>query len=146
MDTFRTTMPRIVILDLRLPGNRVRTSAGRSSRNLPASLFWYSAPPAMCWTRFCCWSWAPTTTSPSPSVRGNFGAGAGRSRRLNQASDKVELFGFDDVEVNFSEMELHRAGQLVPLTPQEFKMLALLSKQPGAGYLANGIAERGLGI
>jgi DNA-binding response OmpR family regulator len=44
-------------------------------------------------------------------------------RRLNQATDKVELFSFDDVEVNFSKMEAHRAGTLVSLTPQEFKML-----------------------
>ena len=44
-------------------------------------------------------------------------------RRLNQASDKAEIFSFDDVEVNFSKMELFRNGQLVPLTPQEFKML-----------------------
>jgi DNA-binding response OmpR family regulator len=44
-------------------------------------------------------------------------------RRLNQASDKTEAFSFDDVEVNFSRMELRRSGQLIPLTPQEFKML-----------------------
>jgi len=37
-------------------------------------------------------------------------------RRLNQGSDKIELFSFDDVEVNFSKMELHRCGQLIPLT------------------------------
>src|SRR5579863_1764087 len=35
-------------------------------------------------------------------------------RRLNQSSDKAEMFGFDDVEVNFSRMELHRAGELIP--------------------------------
>jgi two-component system alkaline phosphatase synthesis response regulator PhoP len=51
-------------------------------------------------------------------------------RRLNQASDKIEAFGFDDVEVNFSRMELHRAGQLVPLTPQEFKMLRFFLNNP----------------
>ena len=44
-------------------------------------------------------------------------------RRLHQAAVKVEVFSFDDVEVSFSKMELHRKGQLVPLTPQEFKML-----------------------
>jgi len=44
-------------------------------------------------------------------------------RRLNQAAVNVEVFSFDDVEVNFSKMELHREGQLVPLTRQEFKML-----------------------
>ena len=51
-------------------------------------------------------------------------------RRLNQSTDKVEIFGFDDVEVNFSRMELHRAGQLVPLTPQEFKMLRFFLNNP----------------
>jgi DNA-binding response OmpR family regulator len=44
-------------------------------------------------------------------------------RRLNQASDKSDVFSFDDVEVNFSKMELHRDGHVVALTPQEFKML-----------------------
>src|ERR1039457_695741 len=34
-----------------------------------------------------------------------------------------ESAGFDDVEVNFSKMELHRDGHVVALTPQEFKML-----------------------
>src|ERR1700684_2340933 len=51
-------------------------------------------------------------------------------RRLNQSSDKVEAFGFDDVEVNFSRMELHRAGLLVALTPQEFKMLRFFLNNP----------------
>ena len=46
-----------------------------------------------------------------------------RVRRLNQASDKIEVFSFDDVEVNFARMELRRAGQRVSLTPQEFKIL-----------------------
>ena len=44
-------------------------------------------------------------------------------RRLNQTSVKAEIFSFDDVQVNFSTMELHREGQLVPFTPQELKML-----------------------
>jgi DNA-binding response OmpR family regulator len=44
-------------------------------------------------------------------------------RRLNQAPDKGDTFSFDDVEVNFTRMELSKAGKLVPLTPQEFKML-----------------------
>lgn len=51
-------------------------------------------------------------------------------RRLNQSSDKTEMFGFDDVEVNFSRMELHRSGELIPLTPQEFKMLRFFLNNP----------------
>ena len=45
------------------------------------------------------------------------------SAGLHHVSDKSEVFSFDDVEVNFSKMELHRQGRTVPMTPQEFKML-----------------------
>ena len=34
------------------------------------------------------------------------------------------------MEVNFSRMELHRAGLLVALTPQEFKMLRFFLNNP----------------
>jgi DNA-binding response OmpR family regulator len=44
-------------------------------------------------------------------------------RRLNQSPEKREIYSFDDVEVNFTKMELSKAGKLVPMTPQEFKML-----------------------
>jgi DNA-binding response OmpR family regulator len=44
-------------------------------------------------------------------------------RRLTQGVDKQEVFAFGEIEVNFGKMELIRAGQPVPLTPQEFKML-----------------------
>jgi len=44
-------------------------------------------------------------------------------RRLNRAPDKSDILGFDDVEVNFSKMELWKAGKLVPMTPREFKTL-----------------------
>ena len=86
METFRATMPRIVILDLRLPGK----SGQDICREIKQEC---SSVPILVLSA------------------------------ANQGSDKIELFSFDDVEVNFSKMELHRCGQLIPLTPQEFKML-----------------------
>ena len=72
MDVFRTTMPRIVILDLRLPGSLARTFAARSSKNVPPFPFLFSAPPAMYWIKSCCWSSAPMTMSLSRSARASF--------------------------------------------------------------------------
>jgi DNA-binding response OmpR family regulator len=37
-----------------------------------------------------------------------------------------DAFAFDDVNVDFRNMELRREGNVVPLTPQEFKMLKFM--------------------
>jgi DNA-binding response OmpR family regulator len=42
---------------------------------------------------------------------------------MTQGVEKQEVFNFGEIQVNFGKMELLRAGQPVPLTPQEFKML-----------------------
>ena len=41
METFRATMPRLVILDLRLPVNRARTCVAKSNTKVP--MFQYSS-------------------------------------------------------------------------------------------------------
>src|SRR5438128_3677665 len=49
-----------------------------------------------------------------------------RARAVMRRSERaavVEQYSFDDVLVDFSKMELTRAGQAVPMTPQEFKIL-----------------------
>ncbi len=42
---------------------------------------------------------------------------------LANAARKQQVYSFDEIEVNFGKMELLRAGKPVSLTPQEFKML-----------------------
>lgn len=117
-------MPRLVILDLRLPGKSGQDLCREIKRE---------------------WSQVPILVLSAASdvldkvVLLELGAGdyvtkpfsprellarvRATVRRLNQTSEKLETFTFDDVEVSFSRMELRRDGQLVPLTPQEFKML-----------------------
>ena len=46
-----------------------------------------------------------------------------RRLRRSERAAAVEQYSFDDVLVDFSKMELTRAGQAVPMTPQEFKIL-----------------------
>jgi DNA-binding response OmpR family regulator len=124
METFRATLPRIVVLDLRLPGKSgqdICREIKREASNTPI-LVLSAASDVLDKVLLLELGADDYVTKPfSPRellarVRATF-------RRLNQSADKVEVFSFDDVEVNFSRMELRRDGQLVPLTPQEFKML-----------------------
>lgn len=52
-------------------------------------------------------------------------------RRLSHPSNNPDVFTFDDIDVNFSAMELHRGEKNVPLTPQEFKMLRFFLNNEG---------------
>jgi len=38
----------------------------------------------------------------------------------------AETFSFSDVKVDFTKMELRKAGELVPMTSQEFKVLKFM--------------------
>lgn len=51
-------------------------------------------------------------------------------RRSRRAPEATEHFSFADVFVDFSKMEVRRGGELVALTPQEFKILKYLSQHP----------------
>lgn len=42
----------------------------------------------------------------------------------------IDQYGFQDVSIDFSRMELKRAGRLVEMTPQEFKILKYFAQNP----------------
>jgi DNA-binding response OmpR family regulator len=44
-------------------------------------------------------------------------------RRSKRLPGETEAFAFANIVVNFSAMEVRRSGQLISLTPQEFKLL-----------------------
>ncbi len=50
--------------------------------------------------------------------------------RRAQRAPFGERYSFNDVSVDFSKMELRRAGIAIPLTPQEFKFLKYFVKNP----------------
>jgi DNA-binding response OmpR family regulator len=131
MDVFRSTMPRIVILDLRLPGKSGQDlcrEIKQECSNVPILVL--SAASDVLDKVLLLELGADDYVTKPFSPRELLARVRAAFRRLNQSSDKVEVFGFDDVEVNFSRMELHREGQLVPLTPQEFKMLRFFLNNP----------------
>src|SRR6202142_782645 len=124
METFRATMPRVVILDLRLPGKTGQDlcrEIKQESSTVPILVL--SAASDVLDKVLLLELGADDYVTKPFSPRELLARVRAAMRRLNQNSEKTETFSFDDVEVNFSRMELHRAGQLVSLTPQEFKML-----------------------
>jgi DNA-binding response OmpR family regulator len=124
METFRAKSPNIVILDLRLPGKsgqEICREIKREASNLPIVVL--SAVSDVLDKVLLLELGADDYVTKPFSPRELLARVRVAFRRLNQPSVSVQVFSFDDVEVNFSKMELHRKGQLVPLTPQEFKML-----------------------
>jgi len=131
METFRASTPRIVILDLRLPGKTGQDlcrEIKHESSNTPILVL--SAASDVLDKVLLLELGADDYITKPFSPRELLARVRAAFRRLNQANDKVEVFSFDDVEVNFSKMELRREGQMVPLTPQEFKMLRFFLNNP----------------
>jgi DNA-binding response OmpR family regulator len=124
MDVFRATMPRVVILDLRLPG-RSGEDICREIRQHTASvpILVLSAASDTVDKVLLLEMGADDYVTKPFSPRELLARVRAAIRRPNQSPDKSDLFSFDDIEVNFVKMKLTKAGKIVPLTPQEFKML-----------------------
>ncbi len=124
MEMFRTVVPRVVILDLRLPGKSGQDICREIKRQSPAvPILVLSAASDVVDKVLLLELGADDYVTKPFSPRELLARVRAALRRLQHASDKSDVFSFDDVEVNFSKMELHREGKVVPMTPQEFKML-----------------------
>ncbi len=124
METFRATMPRIVILDLRLPGKSGQDLCREIKQEFSdVPILVLSAASDVLDKVLLLEIGADDYVTKPFSPRELLARVRAAVRRLSQTSGKSETFSFDDVEVNFSKMELYRGGQSIALTPQEFKML-----------------------
>ena len=126
LEKFRAAPPAVLVLDLSLPGRPARTFVGRSARRRRRCRSLFSARALRSWTRCCCSNSGRTTMSRSRSVRGSFRRGCGRRCGVGGAAPMAETFSFAGVKVDFTKMELHREGELVPMTSQEFKVLKFM--------------------
>jgi len=124
LEMFRAATPSVLVLDLTLPGTPGQDVCREISQAVPSlPIIVLSARTEVMDKVLLLELGADDYVTKPFSPRELLARVRAALRRLNQASDKVEAFSFDDVEVNFSRMELHRSGQLIPMTPQEFKML-----------------------
>jgi DNA-binding response OmpR family regulator len=132
MDLFRATMPRVVILDLRLPG-RSGQDICREIKQQAASvpILVLSAASDIVDKVLLLEMGADDYVTKPFSPRELLARVRAAIRRPTQSLDKSDLFSFDDIEVNFLKMELSKAGKMVPLTHQELKMLRFFLSNEG---------------
>lgn len=124
MEMFRTVIPRVVILDLRLPGKSGHDLCREIKREAATvSILVLSAASDVVDKVLLLELGADDYVTKPFSPRELLARVRAAVRRLHRADDKSDVFSFGDVEVNFSKMELHRQGHVIAMTPQEFKML-----------------------
>jgi DNA-binding response OmpR family regulator len=122
-DVFRSTPPAAVVLDLRLPGMSGRDicrELKRLSPNLPVIVL--SAKTEVADKVLLLELGADDYVTKPFSPRELLARVRAAMRRSGRAAI-TDLYAFADVSIDFSKMEVRRAGRPVVLTAQEFKIL-----------------------
>ena len=123
MNTFTATFPKIVLLDLRLPGKSGQDLCREIRKQSTVPILVLSAASDVVDKVLLLELGADDYVTKPFSPRELLARVRVALRRMTQGIEKQEVFNFGEIQVNFGKMELLRAGQPVPLTPQEFKML-----------------------
>ncbi len=123
MNTFAATSPKIVLLDLRLPGKSGQDLCREIRKQSTVPILVLSAASDVVDKVLLLELGADDYVTKPFSPRELLARVRVALRRMTQGVEKQEVFNFGEIQVNFGKMELLRAGQPVPLTPQEFKML-----------------------
>ena len=123
MNTFTATSPKIVLLDLRLPGKSGQDLCREIRKQSTVPILVLSAASDVVDKVLLLELGADDYVTKPFSPRELLARVRVALRRMTQGVEKQEVFNFGEIQVNFGKMELLRAGQPVPLTPQEFKML-----------------------
>lgn len=63
-------------------------------------------------------------------------------RRSQKETQNMNIFQFDDVKIDFNSHEVSKKGQIIPLTPIEFKLLTYLIKNKNKAVSRNDILEK----
>lgn len=131
LESFRSALPSLVVLDLRLPGvpgRDVCREIKEHAPNLPIIVL--SAKTDVADKVLLLELGADDYVTKPFSPRELLARARTAMRRVNQPA-VGNTFAFGDVLVDFSKMELTKAGQLVSLTAQEFKALKFFVHNQG---------------
>ena len=128
--SFRATRPNFVILDLRMPkigGQEVCRLIRKESEEVPIIILTGSAAEL---DRVLLLELGADDYVTKPFSPKELLARVRAVLRRARRSPAVEQLYFGDVAVDFSKMEVFRAGSTVSLTPQEFKVLKYFAQSP----------------
>lgn len=130
LDAFRAMPPSAVVLDLRLPGMagpEVCRAIKQVAPQLPIIIL--SAKTDVS-DKVLLLEIGADDYMTKPFSPRELMARVNSALRRSSPAKPSKTFSFSDVHVDFAKMELHRAGQLVPLTAQEFKVLKFMTQNP----------------
>jgi len=130
LSAFRASRPNFVILDLGLPqlgGQEVCRQIRRESEEVPILILTGSSDEI---SRVLLLELGADDYVTKPFSPKELLARVRAVLRRARRSPAVEQLYFDDVEVDFSKMEVTRAARAVALTPQEFKLLKYFAQHP----------------
>lgn len=130
LTVFRQSRPNFVILDLRMPlanGQDVCRQIRRESEEVPILILTGSNAEI---DRVLLLELGADDYVTKPFSPKELLARVRAVLRRARRSPAVEQFYFSDVSVDFTRMEVLRAGRVVALTPQEHKLLKYFSQYP----------------
>ena len=130
LETFRSSSPSAVVLDLRLPelpGNDVCREIKREAPSTPVIVL--SAKTDVSEKVLLLELGADDYVTKPFSPRELLARVRAAVRRTSR-SDAVDSFSFGRVSVDFAKMQLTRGGQLLPMTAQEFRLLKYFTQHP----------------
>lgn len=127
---FRTAPPSLVILDLKLPqmsGRDVCREIRKSTPSLPIIILSATTDEVdkVLLLELGADDYVTKPFSPKELL-----ARVRTSLRRLQRGVIIDQYDFSDVSIDFGKMELKRAGNLVEMTPQEFKIVKYFAQHP----------------
>src|SRR5438309_6395855 len=130
LETFRTTKPAVVILDLMLPKMSGRDVIREIRKNAPSQPVIILSAAAEEVDKVLLLELGADDYVTKPFSPKELLARVRATLRRSQRAVALDQFAFDEVSIDFSKMELKRSGKLVELTPQEFKILKYFAQNP----------------
>jgi len=130
LEAFRVAPPVLVVLDLRLPkihGREVCRIIKKEAPNIPIIVL--SASPDEVDKVLLLELGADDYITKPFSPRELIARVHAVLRRVH-GPKLADNYAYDDVAVDFAKMELTRKGELIALTPQEFKVLKYFARNP----------------
>jgi len=127
LKSFRTSRPSVVVLDLCLPGRSGKEVCREIKQQLPSIPIIVLSAVTDVSDKVVLFELGADDYVTKPfSPRELLARVEAAVRRSKRLPGETDAFAFADIAVNFSAMEVTRAGQLIALTPQEFKLLRFL--------------------
>jgi len=123
LEAFRASPPAVVVLDLRLPGMAGKDlcrEIKQSSPDLPVIVLSAAADVA---DKVLLLELGADDYVTKPFSPRELLARVNVAMRHNRRPGALEVFSFEDVVVDFTRMQVTRAGRTIACTPQEFKIL-----------------------